>query len=111
MPFKGQRYGIRVRSTFLPSPESAPMFPSIPTVKAAAARVAIVSAVGLGALATAQLPAVADQPAEQYVVTIVVPPDNPQVDVPFDITGAVTPAAAGDAVHLQRLVGGRFATI
>src|SRR4051794_9127914 len=87
------------------------MFPSIPAAKAAAARVAIVSAVGLGALVTSQLPAVADQAAGQYQVTIAVPAEHPLVNVPFDITGTVTPAAAGEPVQLQRQVGGRFETI
>ncbi len=80
------------------------------SLKAAVTRAAVISVAVLGAAAVTHLPASAE-PAESYTVTISVPPEHPFVNVPFDITGAVSPAAPGSNVHLQRLVGGTFQTI
>jgi surface antigen len=68
------------------------------------------SMIGLGVVGVVALPANA-APASQYTVTISAPAEHPFVNTSFDITGTVSPAAPGENVQLQRLVGGTFETI
>src|SRR4051812_929128 len=49
--------------------------------------------------------------ADGYQVTIEVPSEDPAVNVPFVITGAVSPAADGEKVQLERYYGGKFRTV
>jgi hypothetical protein len=46
-----------------------------------------------------------------YAVTITTPAFHPLTGSQFDISGAVSPAAPGEVVRLQRHVGGRFRTV
>lgn len=59
----------------------------------------------LGAFAAMPSPAGA---ATHYVVTINAPAVSPLVNVPFVITGHVTPSADGTKVELERKYGGRW---
>jgi len=71
--------------------------------------VGLLSGVGLCTLALGAAPAMAA--GTQYAVTIVTPAGSPLVGVPFVVKGAVSPAADGAFVSLQRYQGGKFQTV
>jgi surface antigen len=111
--FISTRVETRYRAAvhFVANGKPFPMPSSGPIPRARAGRGLILAVATLTASAGAILVAPAAHASQSYDVTIETPAQSPLVGEPFVIRGAVSPAAVGQRVRLQRFWGGRFHTV